>query len=550
MTSDPRLTIELNNLCGKLREAEITDTEAMLLDEILRTSRSARRFYRAFMALASAMETRTTLQGSDDLETGEENHLVLLSQLLEIEQQAEQVAAPARTQPVEAAANDRSREDRLGWREIAGVSGYLLGRALVSRPAKYAYAYAALFLLAATLIFVLIASDGPASTQNVAGTNQTDPPADLPTAVATLTATHNAAWTGPASAAPIQGDMLRPNQRLTLTAGFAEITTARGAVAILEAPATIELTDNNNALRLHTGKLVGICETESSKGFLVRTPHMDVTDLGTRFGVDATDPDVVQAYVFEGEIEVATTIGNTGETDRKRVFAGQAMAASALSSIKPTDFEPSRFVIQPMIEELRPDFNGKRVFWVGQADGDFQLGQRESDDVQVFLERAGHTLDEDTIVDFTGDVQWRKAAQPGGAIVPAGQAVDVYLIHYDRLGVTRALDTHRSIVIHFDRPILGVIADESTLHATDASLGTPGVQYPDLRGLANGRQRGLDININDTAQRFNDGRSIRLNLDTEVYLDQVRILVESKQILEPISIGTDRVDPSSFYPLD
>ena len=31
------------------------------------------------------------------------------------------------------------------------------------------------------------------------------------------------------------------------------ITTERGAVVILEAPATIELLDNDNALRLHTG---------------------------------------------------------------------------------------------------------------------------------------------------------------------------------------------------------------------------------------------------------------------------------------------------------
>ena len=47
------------------------------------------------------------------------------------------------------------------------------------------------------------------------------------------------------------GEDLYAGQRLTLTQGFAEITTTRGAVAILEAPVTIELLNNDNALRLH-----------------------------------------------------------------------------------------------------------------------------------------------------------------------------------------------------------------------------------------------------------------------------------------------------------
>jgi hypothetical protein len=113
--------------------------------------------------------------------------------------------------------------------------------------------------------------------------------------VATLTAERDAQW------AQRPSDDLYAGQRLTLTAGFAEITTKRGAVAILEAPATIELSDHNNALRLHSGKLVGICETDSSKGLLVRTPHMDITDIGTRFGVYA-GAEATEVHVFDGEV--------------------------------------------------------------------------------------------------------------------------------------------------------------------------------------------------------------------------------------------------------
>ncbi|MFK7788616.1 MAG: FecR domain-containing protein, partial [Phycisphaeraceae bacterium] len=128
--------------------------------------------------------------------------------------------------------------------------------------------------------------------------------------VATLTATHNATWSKTtAERASARGShlttgtKLHPNTRLTLTAGFAEITTDEGAVAILEAPATIELLDNSNALHLHTGKLLGICRTDRSKGFTVHTRHADIVDLGTEFGVEVAG-NKVTATVMTGEVEM------------------------------------------------------------------------------------------------------------------------------------------------------------------------------------------------------------------------------------------------------
>lgn len=136
-------------------------------------------------------------------------------------------------------------------------------------------------------------------------------------AVATLTATHRAQWLGPAFSV---GDELEPGERLQLLAGFAEITTSRGAVAILQAPITIELTDSDNALRLHEGRLVGICRTESSKGFTVETDYCKVVDIGTEFGVRLS-PAGVEATVFVGEIAMQrpnerTTLVTQNQTAR------------------------------------------------------------------------------------------------------------------------------------------------------------------------------------------------------------------------------------------
>ncbi|MGB0767798.1 MAG: FecR domain-containing protein [Phycisphaeraceae bacterium] len=189
-----------------------------------------------------------------------------------------------------------------------------------------ALAWAAGVVLAAgiTIALTLTATRSPNNPSPLA-IDRSTPNLELatPALVATLTAEQDATWAG-GDVTP--GSPLRAGTRLTLTQGFAEITTQRGAVAILEAPATIELTHNDNALRLHTGKLVGICETESSKGFIVRTPHMDVTDLGTRFGVDASEATFTELHVFEGEVEAKRNDSDT-PAEPQLLVAGQAVRA-------------------------------------------------------------------------------------------------------------------------------------------------------------------------------------------------------------------------------
>ncbi|MEM9348544.1 MAG: LamG-like jellyroll fold domain-containing protein, partial [Planctomycetota bacterium] len=81
-----------------------------------------------------------------------------------------------------------------------------------------------------------------------------------------------------------------------------EITTKRGAKVLVQAPATIETTDSGNAIRLHRGKLVGRCDTPSSKGFTVHAPGMDVVDLGTVFAVSADAENGSTVTVIEGSV--------------------------------------------------------------------------------------------------------------------------------------------------------------------------------------------------------------------------------------------------------
>ncbi|MFK7788931.1 MAG: FecR domain-containing protein, partial [Phycisphaeraceae bacterium] len=194
--------------------------------------------------------------------------------------------------------------------------------------------------IAAVLTFVgvlaVVLSGGDATDEQVAEESIDRDNEPVLRVVASLTGSEDAQWMEGAFA---HGSELHPGQRLTLTQGFAEITTNDGAVVILEAPATIELL-NNNALRLHTGKLVGICETPSSKGFLVRTPHLDVTDLGTRFGVDVSQLDATEVHVIKGLVEVTPPTIAVGAP--VRLSAQQAMRVDSVQAERVT-FLPSRF---------------------------------------------------------------------------------------------------------------------------------------------------------------------------------------------------------------
>jgi len=219
-------------------------------------------------------------------------------ELVELDAEA---LAPRRPKPAEQAP--------LTAREVVSITGYLIGRASRSKPALVGYAAAAAMLAAV----LLIPWGGEPSPQTAPQTRPSTPSQARPVAVATLTADHDAQWAAFKLSA---GDTLYAKQRLTLTHGFAEITTARGAVALLEAPATIELTDNDNALRLHTGKLVGICETAASKGFLVRTPHLDVTDIGTRFEVAFSEGQGTSVDVQTGVVSVSPAGAHSDYTER------------------------------------------------------------------------------------------------------------------------------------------------------------------------------------------------------------------------------------------
>ncbi len=136
--------------------------------------------------------------------------------------------------------------------------------------------------------------------------------------VATLTNLLGCAWDGPTP--PERGAKL-PAGRIALNAGMAEITFAGGAVAVLEAPAVLELRGPAHGF-LHAGRLV-MRVPPGASGFVMETEKARLLDIGTEFGVGVGDGGDTLVQVFDG-IVVADFHDDSGDT-QQRLTAGQTV---------------------------------------------------------------------------------------------------------------------------------------------------------------------------------------------------------------------------------
>lgn len=113
---------------------------------------------------------------------------------------------------------------------------------------------------------------------------------------------------------PIDGELYE-DVPYSLQQGYARVQLEDGAVIIVQSPCDFVL-EGPGKIRVHSGKVVCLCETESSKGLVVNTPSARIVDLGTEFGVQV-DPDKgVHARVFQGVIALTSAKPAEGPGDQ------------------------------------------------------------------------------------------------------------------------------------------------------------------------------------------------------------------------------------------
>ena len=510
---------------------ELTDEQAAALESALRNNPQAREQFVQAVEIMSLV--REEFRGREEQAQTQSNEPIardfnkLFAELLVQEERARAAVVQPTTEPVKLA---HSKEDRPGLREVA----WLL-YSFASDPKVWApMAAAILFAVGVTLAVLMWGSGGSQPIAQQPTTNQPE----VQAIVATLTATHNAAWSGPKPDGDLRrGAPLTVGQQLTLTQGFAEITTARGAVAILEAPATIELLNNDNALRLHSGKLFGICETASSKGFIVRTPHMDVTDLGTRFGVEVDQVTGTLAEVFDGEVEVIATNASSQSGQPVKLSRGQSFAIDATGQSVPRNaFAEAAF------DRLQSISSGitlaGQVAWSNTTPSVMRRGGWPTNDNLVILpELTGYRLAEDVITDMRKDKALTWPVRQNAATIPAGTVVRTYVLAFN----TGSGDQQQaSGSVQFEGEIVGVTtAEQSWFGFIQTAQDAADQLYTFERRHEKDLFPEVDLSQNDQpgiADKLSiaeDGRTLNFELSGTGFAELMRVFVREPANQQP-----------------
>jgi hypothetical protein len=123
-------------------------------------------------------------------------------------------------------------------------------------------------------------------------------------AVAMLNRVVDAQW-NQRDEAPRLGAPLEPGW-LRLKSGLAQIVFYSGARVVMEGPAEFQLISGSE-VSCRSGRLTAEVPPQA-RGFRVSTPQMNVTDLGTVFGLDVKARRT-ELHVFKGSVEFQTTAG-------------------------------------------------------------------------------------------------------------------------------------------------------------------------------------------------------------------------------------------------
>jgi len=145
-------------------------------------------------------------------------------------------------------------------------------------------------------------------------------------------------------------------------------------------------------------------------------------------------------------------------------------------------------------------------------------GDLERDDAAtLFIERSLVTLAADVDVSFrTPGTYTDMFGSVDPTPIPAGTRVLSLLLHSDKVGSDATLVTY-DIGLTFNYSVLGIMTGNSTLDGSDPELGAEPTTYP-----VGGRSAD---DAEDTIAIADDFLSMKLNLQTNTGIDQVRVLL-------------------------
>lgn len=152
-------------------------------------------------------------------------------------------------------------------------------------------------------------------------------------ALAVLTFAENAQWARSAAVHPV-GAGLAPGW-LRLKSGLVQVVFHSGARVVIQGPAELQLLSRHEVF-CRAG-LVSVEVPARARGFCVRTPQVNVVDLGTAFGLDLRNART-EVHVFKGEVALQTE-----DEVKQSLRAGEAVAVEDTGVLQRAPLNPAAF---------------------------------------------------------------------------------------------------------------------------------------------------------------------------------------------------------------
>lgn len=370
-------------------------------------------------------------------------------------------------------------------------------------------------------------TDSPTVVEVTPPVVETPGPIAQPAPPARLIATHQARWSSAEGAIDIDSDGAMQAGEYRLEAGYAQLAMADGATVILQGPATLAIRTGGR-LALSTGVLSAYVP-EGAEGFVVDTPAGRVLDLGTEFAVEVVDAESVEVHVMTGR--VVASLPNEGAT--RMLNAGDAgRMGLAADTIEPVTVDAERFALDWDQVQRSVRVEGA-VQYLYDTPKSVEPATLESDE-RLFLipEKRGVRIPADLVqCDFAQPGRHDRLSGTGEAI-PFGTTVDSYLLHFDRVGNPDTDDLlYVEGTIHFDRPIVGVIAGNDRLYASDQLFADAKTTYPTKPAVIGRGFEGFNHSgfVQDVIEISADRRTLTARLGASLNIDHIRVLVQADE---------------------
>lgn len=138
---------------------------------------------------------------------------------------------------------------------------------------------------------------------------------------------------------PLKENTLGPGSSVELFQGTVELTFSSGVRGVFQAPETITLTDDRR-LTLKRGA-AWFHVPPKAVGFEVLTPHLQIVDLGTEFGVVSRADGSDEIHVLTGKVEASA---RHGATVREILVAGESRIVSTEGELTKIETKPDLFL--------------------------------------------------------------------------------------------------------------------------------------------------------------------------------------------------------------